>query len=94
MTQRLWTILTWLKANLVWSIPATMLLGLLFGAWTRPTFLKSLVLPLGYATQRLIVHRVGEARYRQDRFWPARFRNCSHHRPGLCHSNPNAGLVQ
>ena len=38
--------LGWLKANLTWSIPAAMLLGLAFGAVTKPDFLKSLILPL------------------------------------------------
>jgi ACR3 family arsenite transporter len=45
-TNRLWAVLEWLKANLVWSIPAAMLLGLAFGALAEPAFLKSLVLPL------------------------------------------------
>ena len=43
---RFWAVLEWLKANLIWSIPAAMLLGLAFGALTEPAFLKSLILPL------------------------------------------------
>ena len=46
MSTKLWGVLGWLKANLVWSIPASMLLGLAFGALFQPAFLKSLVLPL------------------------------------------------
>ena len=48
MIRRSWTVLTWLKANLVWSIPAAMLLGLAFGAVTNPAFLKWLILPLTF----------------------------------------------
>jgi ACR3 family arsenite efflux pump ArsB len=40
--------LAWLKANLTWSIPAAMLLGLIFGALAEPAFLKSLILPLTF----------------------------------------------
>jgi ACR3 family arsenite efflux pump ArsB len=40
--------LAWLKGNLTWSIPAAMLLGLVFGALTEPAFLKSLILPLTF----------------------------------------------
>lgn len=43
---RFWAMLGWLKANLIWSIPGAMLLGLAFGALTDPAFLKSLILPL------------------------------------------------
>jgi ACR3 family arsenite transporter len=48
MRTRMWAVLTWLKANLVWSIPAAMLLGLAFGALTKPVYLKSLILPLTF----------------------------------------------
>jgi ACR3 family arsenite efflux pump ArsB len=48
MTKGFWSVLTWLKANLVWSIPVAMLLGLLFGSVTNPVFLKSLILPLTF----------------------------------------------
>ena len=44
--KQFWAMLGWLKANLTWSIPAAMLLGLVFGAVARPDFLKSLILPL------------------------------------------------
>lgn len=46
MIQRMWTVLTWLKANLVWSIPVAMLLGLSFGAVVNPACLKPFILPL------------------------------------------------
>ena len=48
MRNRMWAALTWLKANLVWAIPAAMLLGLAFGALTEPTSLKVLILPLTF----------------------------------------------
>ncbi len=48
MRNRMWAVLTWLKANLIWSIPAAMLLGLGFGALTDPVYLKSLILPLTF----------------------------------------------
>jgi ACR3 family arsenite efflux pump ArsB len=48
MTTRFWTALTWLKANLVWSIPVAMLLGLAFGALVNPAFLKPFILPLTF----------------------------------------------
>jgi ACR3 family arsenite efflux pump ArsB len=44
----MWTALTWLKANLVWTIPAAMLMGLAFGALAKPVYLKSLILPLTF----------------------------------------------
>ncbi|MFN2167994.1 MAG: hypothetical protein ACK2U9_17265, partial [Anaerolineae bacterium] len=46
MIARFWSVLEWLKANLTWSIPAAMLLGLAFGAVANAGFLKSLILPL------------------------------------------------
>ena len=48
MRDRFWATLAWFKANLIWSIPASMLLGLAFGALTNPAFLKSLILPLTF----------------------------------------------
>ena len=48
MSKRVWAVLAWLKANLVWSIPVAMLLGLAFGAAVNPAFLKSLILPLTF----------------------------------------------
>jgi predicted Na+-dependent transporter len=44
----MWTVLAWLKANLVWTIPVAMLLGLAFGAVVNPAFLKPFVLPLTF----------------------------------------------
>jgi ACR3 family arsenite efflux pump ArsB len=48
MRNTIWATLTWLKGNLVWAIPAAMLLGLAFGALTTPVYLKSLILPLTF----------------------------------------------
>jgi ACR3 family arsenite transporter len=48
MIKRMWIVLTWLKSNLVWSIPVAMLLGLAFGAVANPAFLKPLILPLTF----------------------------------------------
>ena len=48
MTKRFWSALEWLKANLTWSIPAAMLLGLAFGAVVKADFLKALILPLTF----------------------------------------------
>jgi ACR3 family arsenite efflux pump ArsB len=48
MKNRMWAVLAWLKANLVWAIPAAMLLGLAFGALAQPVSLKSLILPLTF----------------------------------------------
>ena len=48
MDRRFWAALTWLKANLEWSIPVAMLLGLAFGALVNPAFLKPLILPLTF----------------------------------------------
>ena len=45
---RIWAVLIWLKGNLVWSIPAAMLLGLAFGAVVNPAFLKPFILPLTF----------------------------------------------
>ena len=45
---RPWKTLAFLKTNLVWAIPAAMLLGLLFGALVQPIFLKSLILPITF----------------------------------------------
>ena len=48
MRNRMWAVLSWLKANLVWSIPVAMLLGLAFGTVVNPAFLKPLILPLTF----------------------------------------------
>ena len=48
MRNRIWAALAWLKANLVWSIPVAMLLGLAFGAVFNPSFLKPMILPLTF----------------------------------------------
>jgi ACR3 family arsenite transporter len=48
MNNRFWAALNWLKANLVWTIPIAMLLGLAFGALVNPAFLKPLILPLTF----------------------------------------------
>lgn len=44
----MWRVLMWLQKNLIWSIPMTMLLGLIFGSMTDPRFLKSWILPLTF----------------------------------------------
>jgi ACR3 family arsenite efflux pump ArsB len=48
MRNKVWAVLTWLKANLVWSIPVAMLVGLAFGALFDPAFLKPFILPLTF----------------------------------------------
>ena len=48
MRNRIWAALAWVKANLVWSIPVAMLLGLAFGAVFDPAFLKPMILPLTF----------------------------------------------
>jgi predicted Na+-dependent transporter len=48
MGKRFWAMLAWLKANLVWTIPAAMGLGLVFGSLFQADFLKSLILPLTF----------------------------------------------
>ena len=44
----MWQLLGWLQKNLTWSIPAAMLLGLVFGYGVQADFLKSLILPLTF----------------------------------------------
>lgn len=44
----MWQLLGWLQKKLTWSIPAVMLLGLLFGYSVRADFLKFLILPLTF----------------------------------------------
>ena len=44
----MWKLLMWAQKNLVWSIPAAMLLGLLFGWVAEPGFLRFGILPLTF----------------------------------------------
>ena len=44
----MWTVIAWLKNNLVWSIPIFMVAGLIFGAIVNPAFLKSAIIPLTF----------------------------------------------
>lgn len=44
----MWTVIAWLKKNLVWSIPMFMVAGLVFGAIANPAFLKSAIIPLTF----------------------------------------------
>ena len=44
----MWTILAVLQRKLVWSIPSFMILGIIFGAFTDPSFLKALIIPLTF----------------------------------------------
>lgn len=44
----MWTVIAWLKNNLVWSIPIFMVAGLIFGAIANPAFLKSAIIPLTF----------------------------------------------
>ena len=44
----LWSLLGKLKKNLIWSIPAFMVLGLIFGYFLDAAFLKSLIIPLTF----------------------------------------------
>ena len=41
-------LLNWMQKNLVWSIPISMLLGLLFGLATNASFLRDAILPLTF----------------------------------------------
>lgn len=43
-----WKWLGFLQKNLVWSVPATMLLGVVFGAVFNPAFLQATILPLTF----------------------------------------------
>lgn len=44
----MWKILGFLQKNLVWSIPAFMVAGIVVGALTDPSALKSLIIPLTF----------------------------------------------
>ncbi len=44
----MWGRLSFLQRNLVWSIPLFMILGILFGYFGSPAFLKALILPLTF----------------------------------------------
>ncbi|NTU80667.1 MAG: arsenic resistance protein [Chloroflexales bacterium] len=44
----MWKTLAVLQKHLVWSIPAAMLLGLLYGVWADPTPLRALITPLTF----------------------------------------------
>ncbi len=44
----MWKYLSWLQKNLVWSIPLSMLAGLVFGKVSDPAFLRSAILPLTF----------------------------------------------
>ena len=44
----MWKLVSTLQKNLIWSIPASMILGLIFGALVNPAFLKSLIIPLTF----------------------------------------------
>lgn len=44
----MWKVLGFLQKNLVWSIPAFMVVGILVGVLTDPSVLKSLIIPLTF----------------------------------------------
>lgn len=44
----MWSWLMWMQKNLTWSIPAAMVLGLLFGQATEPAYLRLAILPLTF----------------------------------------------
>jgi len=44
----MWKALALIQKNLVWSIPAAMILGIVFGAIFDPSFLESFVIPLTF----------------------------------------------
>jgi ACR3 family arsenite transporter len=44
----MWTVISTLKKNLIWSIPAFMIAGLIVGAITNPAPLKALIIPLTF----------------------------------------------
>jgi ACR3 family arsenite efflux pump ArsB len=44
----MWKALSWLKDNLVFSVPIFMIGGIIFGVFTDPSFLKSLIIPLTF----------------------------------------------
>jgi ACR3 family arsenite efflux pump ArsB len=44
----MWKTLSWLKQNLVISVPMFMVAGIIFGALINPSFLKALIIPLTF----------------------------------------------
>ncbi|MCG8362449.1 MAG: bile acid:sodium symporter [Pseudanabaenales cyanobacterium] len=44
----MWTLLAVLQRKLVWSIPIFMILGIIFGVFADPNFLKTLIIPLTF----------------------------------------------
>jgi arsenite transporter len=44
----MWKLLAFLQKHLVWSIPAAMILGLLYGAWVDAAPLRALITPLTF----------------------------------------------
>ena len=44
----MWKVVSTLKQNLVWSIPAFMIAGLIVGALVNPAPLKALIIPLTF----------------------------------------------
>lgn len=44
----MWKILSALKQNLVWSVPAFMIVGIIFGALADASFLKAAIVPLTF----------------------------------------------
>ncbi|RRR75320.1 MAG: arsenic resistance protein [Candidatus Viridilinea halotolerans] len=44
----MWKLLAFLQKNLVWSIPAALLLGLLYGSWVDAAPLRMLIIPLTF----------------------------------------------
>lgn len=44
----MWKTLSWLKQNLVISVPLFMVAGIIFGAFFNPSFLKALIIPLTF----------------------------------------------
>ncbi|NTU98336.1 MAG: arsenic resistance protein, partial [Chlorobiaceae bacterium] len=44
----MWKILSWLQKYMIWSIPLSMLAGLLFGMMANPSFLRWTILPLTF----------------------------------------------
>ncbi len=44
----MWKILVWLQKNLIWSIPLSMLVGIIFGQLVQPNFLKHGIIPLTF----------------------------------------------
>ncbi|NJP07288.1 MAG: arsenic resistance protein [Chloroflexaceae bacterium] len=44
----MWKAMQWLQKNLIWSIPASMILGILIGSLTHPSFLRMTIIPLTF----------------------------------------------